>query len=260
MSTVKEPSKKAESVFGKLYQYFRVGCWYLWFFFLFTINEDSYFNQAFLPNVNRNYSQKFNSNALLRCVLLMLIFGLHHSIFIRASVKKYLLKKFKLSQERQLEIYGSISIGFLYLIPLFWMLPMNQIGGGTIWNTLNIFDGYIVINNLPLIGMICLFKRTLYDLENLGIIQSDKVVMEGCYGIVRHPLQACMLGMMWLTPLMTWSRFVFSLTLTIYIIVGLYFEEKDLINKFGKGYVKYKKVVPAFIPYRLVWPIPKFKP
>ena len=252
MSAVKQPSR-AQTVGQKLYVYFRTGCWYLWFLFLFTISEDSYFNLSFLPNVNRNYNQKFNTNALLRCLFLLFIFGLHHSIFIRASVKKYLSKKFKLSQERQLEIYASVSVGFLYLIPIFWILPFNQIGGGTIWNTLNIFDGYIIVNNLLLILMIYLFKQVLSDLENLGIIQSDKVVMEGCYGIVRHPAQACMLGMMWLTPLMTVPRFVFALTLTIYIMIGLYYEEKDLINKFGKGYIEYKKIVPAFIPYRLVW-------
>eukprot|EP01084_Bolivina_argentea_P072934 132377_1 len=249
MSTVKEPSKAATSLGAKIYQYCRLGCWYMWFFFLFTIHEDSYLNKPYLPNINRNYNQKLNINALSRCLLLLLLFGLHHSIFIRQSVKQYLFNTFSLTPERQLEIYAFTSIGFLYVIPIFWSYSFNNIGGGIIWN---LFDAYIIINNLILIAMIKLFFYVLKDLEQFGIIQSEKVIMKGCYGIVRHPAQACILGMMWFTPFMTVSRFIFSITLTIYIIIGLYFEENDLIKKFGDSYIVYKQNVPAFIPYRLL--------
>jgi len=43
-----------------------------------------------------------------------------------------------------------------------------------------------------------------------------------------------------------------SVTFTIYIFVGLHFEEKDLIKTFGKNYKAYQERVSMIIPFMKV--------
>ena len=52
----------------------------------------------------------------------------------------------------------------------------------------------------------------------------------------------------WATPLMTMTQLVLSLGFTIYIVVGLWFEERDLIAEHGDEYIKYRGQVGKLFP------------
>jgi protein-S-isoprenylcysteine O-methyltransferase Ste14 len=54
---------------------------------------------------------------------------------------------------------------------------------------------------------------------------------------------------MWSVPLSTTSHLIFAGGMTIYIIIGLYFEEKDLVRDFGAQYINYMKQVKRLIPF-----------
>ena len=71
------------------------------------------------------------------------------------------------------------------------------------------------------------------------------------YRIVRHPLQLGLLIGMWSTPTMTMTHLMLSGTMTIYMFIGLYYEEKDLVATLGQDYEDYHKRV------RMILPIPK---
>ena len=47
---------------------------------------------------------------------------------------------------------------------------------------------------------------------------------------------------------MSASRFVLALLFSLYIAVGIYYEERDLVRSFGDTYRKYKQQIAAFIP------------
>lgn len=68
------------------------------------------------------------------------------------------------------------------------------------------------------------------------------------YARVRHPIQTGLLFGMWLTPTMSMTRLVFASLMTIYVLVGLYFEERDLVRSFGQRYVAYMAAVPRLLP------------
>jgi hypothetical protein len=47
---------------------------------------------------------------------------------------------------------------------------------------------------------------------------------------------------------MTVDRLVFAVGMTIYILIGLFFEERTLRRQFGMTYEKYQTEVPQLIP------------
>ncbi len=76
----------------------------------------------------------------------------------------------------------------------------------------------------------------------------SKLVKEGLYRYVRHPLSSAVLVFIWLLPFMTARLLVLDLALTAYVIVGAHFEERKLMLKFGQEYEEYASVTPMFIP------------
>ena len=75
-----------------------------------------------------------------------------------------------------------------------------------------------------------------------------KLVTNGSYAVVRHPFYTFFLLFLWLTPTVTVNLLVVYLSLTIYIHVGIYFEERKLIREFGEQYLEYRSVTPMLIP------------
>jgi protein-S-isoprenylcysteine O-methyltransferase Ste14 len=62
-----------------------------------------------------------------------------------------------------------------------------------------------------------------------------------------------MILMIWSCPDLTRDRLLFNLLWTVWIVIGSYFEEIDLIAEFGDAYREYQKRVPMLVPF-LKWP------
>jgi protein-S-isoprenylcysteine O-methyltransferase Ste14 len=71
------------------------------------------------------------------------------------------------------------------------------------------------------------------------------------YRIVRHPLISGFLLVFWATPVMTVDRLVFALGMSLYILIGLAFEERALRREFGSVYETYEAAVPRLIPLQM---------
>ena len=78
--------------------------------------------------------------------------------------------------------------------------------------------------------------------------KTGKLITNGLYRYVRHPLYTFGLFILWLSPSMTLNSLVFNISLTIYILVGAYYEERKLLREFGQEYAEYKSVTPMLIP------------
>ena len=75
----------------------------------------------------------------------------------------------------------------------------------------------------------------------------------GPYRWVRHPLYLFMILMIWSCPDLTRDRLLFDLLWTVWIVIGSYLEEIDLVTEFGEAYREYQKKVIMLIPL-LKWP------
>jgi protein-S-isoprenylcysteine O-methyltransferase Ste14 len=78
--------------------------------------------------------------------------------------------------------------------------------------------------------------------------QPAKLVMSGMYRLVRHPLYTFGLLILWLSQSVSRNSFVVYLAFTLYILVGIFFEERKLLREFGQAYAEYKSVTPMLIP------------
>ena len=65
---------------------------------------------------------------------------------------------------------------------------------------------------------------------------------------MRHPLYTFGLLIIWLTPVMTYNMLILYFVLTLYIIIGAYFEEQKLLREFGQAYATYQSNTPMLIP------------
>jgi methanethiol S-methyltransferase len=68
------------------------------------------------------------------------------------------------------------------------------------------------------------------------------------YDRIRHPLYAGWMLAFWATPTMTLGHLVLAGAMTLYMMIAVRFEERDLTNHFGDAYRAYQERVPMFIP------------
>jgi methanethiol S-methyltransferase len=75
------------------------------------------------------------------------------------------------------------------------------------------------------------------------------LMTSGVYGWVRHPLYLAALGLLWFAPQMTIHQLALYLVFTGYLYVGTFFEERKLVQQFGKEYLDYRQRVHMFLPF-----------
>jgi protein-S-isoprenylcysteine O-methyltransferase Ste14 len=96
-------------------------------------------------------------------------------------------------------------------------------------------------------------KQPFYAMKGKSIPEPD-FQTKRIYRFVRHPIQTGIFVGMWAAPTMSASHLMFAGLMTVYILVGLYFEERDLVRQFGERYLRYQREVPRLLPWKAPQP------
>ncbi len=114
---------------------------------------------------------------------------------------------------------------------------------------------------LKIIGIIIIILALIIEYKtrkNLGFSRifgsseikntKEKLIISGLYRFARHPryVEHPLLFLGFGMILGYYSLVIFSIYLFISFVIASYFEEKELINRYGKEYLEYKKKTPAF--------------
>ena len=200
-------------------------------------------------------AQASGGSAILINLGLILIFGLQHSIMARQGFKEWFTRYVPIPLERSTYVLFS-SIALLLLVTQWQPL------GGKIWTVAAGTTAYYVLYVLHFLGWALLFASTfainhfdLFGLRQVFLYLTKKPYTpvkfktNVLYNTVRHPLYLGIVIALWATPTMTISHLAFAVGLTAYVLVGIYYEEKDLIKNFGSTYHQNAQRVPMLLPF-----------
>jgi methanethiol S-methyltransferase len=183
----------------------------------------------------------------------MLLYGLVHSLLASLTVKAWMQRWLGEWGGRTYRlVYNLFAVASLlpvlalpallpdrrlYAIPFPWLLLTLALQGLAV---LALLLGLLQTGVLSFLG--------LSQLSGSNPTGSSRLVVNGLYRRVRHPLYSAGLVFIWLTPLMTTNLLAFNLGATVYLITGAIFEERKLLREFGQEYASYRASTPMLVP------------
>lgn len=208
---------------------------------------------AFLPMTVDRGADAPPIAALIVDVILIAIFGFQHSIMARQSFKQATARIIPKPIERS--VYVLVSSVALMLLLFFWQ-PIS----GDIWRVESpvfaallwaIFGmGWLIL----LLSTFLLNHFELFGLQQVYFHARSRTAAEPklrqplFYKLVRHPLYTGFIIAFWATPHMTLGHLLLAVGMSIYIVIGIHYEERDMVDLFGADYEDYRARVGMVSP------------
>lgn len=184
---------------------------------------------------------------------LIILFGVQHSVMARSRFKRSVTKMVPAHLERATFVLTS-SLVLALLILLFRPLDTllfrveNEQAVVALWvvnalGWLGVPFSSLLIDHFELFGLkqaFMHFRRTSFEPRGF--------VTPLLYKYVRHPMMTSILVGLWVTPSMTAGHLLLSLGMTVYVLIGVHFEERALLRELGADYERYQASTPKFLP------------
>jgi len=192
-------------------------------------------------------------SALLVDTVLLLLFGLQHSVMARPRFKAWWTRFVPAAIERSVYVLASSAV--LVATYVLWQ-PIPA----AVWSVQNatasaVLTGlYFAGVGLVLYATFLIDHFDLFGLRQVVLYFRNREYRERhfklplLYRLIRHPLYVGWIITFWATPLMSAGHFLFALVMTGYIFVAIPMEERDLGALHGEPYRRWRARTPAFIP------------
>jgi protein-S-isoprenylcysteine O-methyltransferase Ste14 len=186
-------------------------------------------------------------------VALIALFGVQHSVMARQGFKKWWTRVVPKPAERS--VYVLMASAVLIVLMAFWR-PIDTV----VWSIAN----PLVANAIWAIfwigwGMVLLSTFLINHFELFGLQQAwfnmrgreaaaPKFHQPMLYKWVRHPLYLGFFLAFWATPQMTVGHLLLAAGVSVYMLIAIRYEERDLVDYFGKDYEDYQANVGMLTP------------
>lgn len=191
--------------------------------------------------------------ALLVNTLLMGLFGIQHSLMARPQFKQKWIKIVPIPIERSTYVlFASLT---LMILCLFWQ-PLPHI----VWQVESVMIYYLLWGLFGfgwLLSFFATFLISHYDLVGLRQVYlywrgepytSVDFKIASLYRYVRHPIMLGTLIGLWATPTMRVGHLMLAIGFSLYIFIGIYLEEKDMLSTQDESYRKYRYKTSMIMP------------
>ncbi len=193
--------------------------------------------------------------ATLVDLALIALFGVQHSVMARPAFKRWWTRFVPEPIERSTYVLAASAM----LALIFWqwrpivepvVWDLGRTAGGIALDAL-FWIGWAVllvstflINHFELFGLRQVYARLVGRSLPTPAFRTPLL-----YRHVRHPIYLGFLIAFWATPRMTAGHLLFAVGCTLYILVGIRFEERDLVAHLGDRYRRYREQVGMLLPW-----------
>jgi len=206
-----------------------------------------------VPKALSTQSIEYSSYALVVNIGLLLIWGVQHSVMARGWFKEMVSSVVPHQVERSTYVLASSLV--LAVLMFFWQ-PMN----GIVWQLTNktvvtmVWSVFVLGWVLALLSTFLTDHFDLFGLRQTWLFFVNKTYTQVkfkerlFYYWVRHPMMLGLIVVFWSLPTMTVGHLVFSIGMSVYVLIGVYFEEKDLARTLGRSYTDYQQRTARILP------------
>ncbi len=184
---------------------------------------------------------------------LLVAFSLQHSVMARPSFKARWTRIIPAAAERSTYMLAT----GLFLLPL---LALWQPMPAVVWSVdapllrwlligvalaswAYLFVASFAINHFELFGL-----QQVWQTLCGRPLTSAPFRERWMYRFDRHPIMTGVLIGIWVTPTMTLDHLLFAVSCTVYVCIGVYFEERSLLRQWGPLYEAYRNRVGTIVP------------
>ena len=190
--------------------------------------------------------------AVVSNILLLLSFAIQHSVMARKEFKQLITAIVPDDLERS--TYVLMTCLVLLWVYLAWA-PMPDI----VWQTSGVVSHLLVIVFLSGAGLVLWSTFMISHWQLFGLSQAwhgfrgtqaepAEFTEPALYRYSRHPMYLGILMVLWATPIMTTGHLLLASIWSVYIFIGIGYEERDLLEEFGDKYRDYMHRVPQLLP------------
>ena len=193
--------------------------------------------------------------SLLVNALLLGVFAIQHSVMARPAFKRWWTRFVPKAVERSTYVLlASLSLVLLFaqwrpLTAPVWQVPEGLATAAVLavqaagW--LLVLGSTFLIDHFELFGVKQVLARLTARPLPPPVFRTPML-----YKHVRHPIYLGFMLAFWAAPTMTAGHLLFAVATTGYILIGIWFEERDLVQLFGQRYADYRQRVGMLLPLK----------